>query len=393
MVLRPGYDWFYPYYRDRALCLTLGVTPHEMLQQAVGSADDPASGGRQMPSHWGDKATTSSGSSPTGTQFAQSVGCADATRYRNEHTDEVTLVCAATAPRAKASSGRALNIACLKTSAGAVPGRRQRLRDFGPGRGPDRRRQHLEAGERLSGALRHEVDGTDFVASHRVMKRAAAYCRAGRGRRSCTRTSSAPIRTRFPTTRGSTRRRPSAKPKPRRDPIQIFPEFLVHEGILDRRGWQRSPRSRREVDEATACASAEAPPAAGFGDRFICIRRSRSNFAASSKRSPISRRAARPWSTPINRTLAGGDAARCSGIMVFGEDVADCSREEASAGEGQRWRFQGDRADCSVEFGAERCFNTPIAEAGIVGRAIGHGDARVKAGGRRFSFSITSGLP
>src|SRR5580658_11325959 len=115
MCLRSGHDWIFPYYRDRALCLTLGVTPLDMLLQAVGAADDPASGGRQMPSHWGHpRFNIVSSSSCTGTQFLHAVGCAEGNRYLADG-DAVTLVASGEGATSEGEFWESLNAACLNS--------------------------------------------------------------------------------------------------------------------------------------------------------------------------------------------------------------------------------------------------------------------------------------
>ena len=147
LVFRPAHDWFYLYYRDRALALMLGVTAEQMLLGAVGAAPDPASGGRQMPSHWTDAALhIASRSSATGTQFLQAAGCAQAYRYLDPNSDEVTLV---SQRRRRHQRGRVLGSderGQPGESAAGVPDRRQRLRHLGAGGEADRGRQRRAIG-------------------------------------------------------------------------------------------------------------------------------------------------------------------------------------------------------------------------------------------------------
>ena len=184
--LKPGYDWFYPYYRDRALCLMLGMTPLEMLLSGVGAKDDPNCGGRQMPSHWGHKQLNIvSQSSPTGTQCLQAIGCAEAgllyervtdiaDREARFQDDEVVYVSVGDGTTSEGEFWESLNAACLRAAARGLL-----VEDNGYAisvpvevQTPGGDISKLVAS--FPGLLVQSIDGTDFLDSYRTMQEAVA---------------------------------------------------------------------------------------------------------------------------------------------------------------------------------------------------------------------------
>ena len=371
MVLRPGFDWLYPYYRDRALCLTLGVTPYEMMLQAVGAAEDPASGGRQMPSHWGSpKLNIVTSSSPTGTQFVQAVGCAEAARFRNPKTDELTLVCGGDGSTSEGEFWEAMNAACLNKLpvlfliedngyAISVP-----LECQTAGGNISR----LVAG--FPGLFRREIDGTDFLASYRALREAADYARSGQGpalvHAHVVRLYSHSLSDDERMYKTGAERKSESD----RDPVTKFPKFLVDEGILDRQALQRIVHEiDEEVQDVTQQALRQDPPARESAMAHLYSERVDPTSEAFD-RSPEFTGEPKTMVDLINATLRD-EMRRNPEVLVFGEDVADCSREESLSevkGKGGVFKVT---AGLQIEFGPRRVFNTPLAEASIVGRAIG----------------------
>jgi 2-oxoisovalerate dehydrogenase E1 component len=370
MTLRPASDWFYLYYRDRALCLTLGVTPHEMLQQAVGAADDPASGGRQMPSHWGHRdLNVVSVSSPTGTQYLQAAGCAEASQYRRAE-GEVTLVTSGDGATSEGEFWESLNIACLKKLplvylvedngyAISVPIECQTA---------GQNISQLVAG--FPGLHRQEVDGADFLASYRAMRAAVEYVRTGNGPALVHAHVIRPYSHSLSDDERLYKTAAEREAEAARDPILTFPKLLVDEGVLDRHMLQRiSHEIDEEINEATQQALRDpAPrPESAFTHLYSeTIDPTGPAFEAA----PQFHGAPMTMVDLINATLRE-EMERNPGILVFGEDVADCTRAENLCevkGKGGVFKVT---AGLQQKFGAERSFNTPLAEAAIVGRAIG----------------------
>jgi len=371
MLLKPGHDWFYPYYRDRALCLTLGVTVDEMLLHAVGAAADPASGGRQMPSHWSSpKLHIVSGSSPTGTQLLQSAGCAHASRFLRPDSDEITLVGTGEGATSEGEFWETMNMACLDRLPLLIL-----VEDNGWAISTPVERQTpggnvAELVANFPGLGRFEVDGTDFVASWRVLEQAIAHVRARKGPALVHATVIRPYSHSLSDDERAYKTKEERAAEAKRDPILRFPEWLLAEGVLDRHALKRIAHEvDEEIGAATDRALSALPPPRGSALRFLYsdeVDPTGDQFDAE----PHFDGGPRTMIDEINLTLTE-EMERNPHMVVFGEDVSDCCREESlTEVKGKGGVFKA-TAGLQIRFGSARCFNTPIAEAGIVGRALG----------------------
>ncbi len=382
MHLRAGYDWFYPYYRDRALCLTLGMTPLEMLLGAVGAKDDPNSGGRQMPSHWGHRALNiPSQSSPTGTQCLQAVGCAEATliyqrveaiadRVERAPADQITYVSIGDGATSEGEFWESLNTACTRSApilylvedngyAISVPVEVQTA-------GGDISRL-VESFPDLK-VLR--CDGTDFLASYRTLGEAVEWVRTARKPAFVHAKVIRPYSHSLSDDERLYKTREERESEARRDPLTKMRSLLLAEDIASE---AELGTLAREVDAEIADAAEKAlaapkPPreSAGWYVFSPDVDPTSAEFesAAESQGKPDTMVAA------INRTLKD-EMSRNARIVVFGEDVADASRVTSLPhvpGKGGVFKVTH---GLQRLYGEHRVFNSPLAEANIVGRAVG----------------------
>ncbi len=378
LALRPGYDWFYPYYRDRSLALALGVTAYEMMLQAAGAAIDPASGGRQMPSHWSDPARhIVSSSSPTGTQYLQAIGCAEAIRYLNPGSDAVVLVSSGEGATSEGEFWESINAACLRKLpvvyliqdngyAISVPKEHQT---------PGGNISHLLTG--FPGLHRVEVDGTDFHASMAAMSEAVDYARSRNGpalvHAHLVRLYSHSLSDVEKHYKSAAEREVELAS----DPIALFSQRLIDDGILERHALQRMAHEiDEEIQDAAQRALEEQPPAADSALTYLyspVVDPTADSFLAEEQFSGEPK----TMVDLINATLEE-ELRRDPNVVVFGEDIADCSREENLGVVKGKGGVFSVTAGLQMKFGSRRVFNTPIAEAAIVGRAIGMATAGMK---------------
>jgi 2-oxoisovalerate dehydrogenase E1 component len=397
MAMRPGYDWFFPYYRDRAICLALGNTVEDQLLQAVGAADDPASGGRQMPSHWSStKLHIVTPSSATATQCLHAIGCAEAGRFFSRHPeaaakhagdyrefkdvsfhgDEVVYVSIGEGSTSQGEFWESLNTASngklpvvyvvedneyaistpveVNTPGGNISRLIANFPDF-----------HFA-----------EIDGTDPIACYRAMVEAVAYCRAGNGPALVHGHVVRPYSHSLSDDERQYRSQEEVEADAARDPLAKMQMWLLREGILDEEGINRLERL---VDDEVQRAGERAMQAVLPSATHAAILR---NQYSEELKPTDARFDTVPQATAdaSERTMAElinlclkDEMRRDERVVVFGEDVADATRDEALRagkikGKGGVFKLT---AGLQTEFGSDRVWNSPLAEANIVGRAIG----------------------
>ncbi|GLC24095.1 alpha-ketoacid dehydrogenase subunit alpha/beta [Roseisolibacter agri] len=379
-VFRSGYDWFYTYYRDRALCLSLGMTAAEMLYSAVGAAADPASGGRQMPSHWGHKAyNIASSSSPTGTQFLQGVGAAEGSLRakllgltEGFHEDEVVFVSTGDGTTSQGEFWESLNTASnlklpvvyfvedngyaisvpveVNTAGGSISKLVENFPDL-----------HIE-----------RVDGCDLLASYEAVWRAVQHARTRQGPALVHAKVIRPYSHSLSDDETLYRPQEERDEDARRDPVTNFPKWLVAEGHA----------TEQEIADIVASVDAEVLAAT---DDALAQPQPDPSTVYQYVYSPDVDPTGESFDTEDDPQFSGGDTTmidqinavlkdemrRNERIVVFGEDVADVSREQyLGKVKGKGGVFKATHG-LQTEFGSARVYNSPLAEANIIGRAIG----------------------
>jgi len=379
-VFRPRHDWFFFYYRDRAAALGLGMSPEDMLLQATGAAGEPQSGGRQMPSHFSShELNIASTSSPTGTQFLQAVGCAEAGLYAADrgndlgipfHADEVSVVTSGEGTTSQGEFWESLNTACnLKLPLVYV------IEDNGYAISvPVEVNTAGGSISKLVGSfpdlLIREIDGCDPLATIDALQAAADHCRARKGPALVHAHVIRPYSHSLSDDETHYKTKAERDAEALRDPLLTFQEMLVREGVVD-----------REVLDALEAQIVEELNAAA--DRAVAADRplpsTALEFVYSDSVDPTTDAFSsepRPEGDPttmvdlLNKCMRD-EMRKNERIVIFGEDVADASREDSVdkvKGKGGvfkvTWGLQR-------EFGSDRVFNSPLAEANIAGRAIG----------------------
>jgi 2-oxoisovalerate dehydrogenase E1 component len=383
LVSRPGYDWFDLYYRDRAFCLQIGVTPYEMFLQGVGARDDPASAGRQMPSHWGSKRVNLiSKSSCTGTQFLQAVGAAEAGWRKSLipelaarggfHGDEIVVVSGGEGQTSEGEFWEGLSSACtLKLPvlfliedngyAISVP-----VEVNTPGGSISRLVRSFP------GLFVAETDGCDFLQSYDALRYAAEYCRSRKGPALVHAQVIRPYSHSLSDDETLYRPREEREREASRDPVRTMAEFLLGEGLLSPEALERlKAEVDAEVNDAAERAVAAKLPGPESAYEFVYS--PDVDPTSSAFETPARSEASAPATTMVDliNTCLRDEMKRNPAIVVFGEDVADATREEVleeCKGKGGVFKLT---AGLQKLYGSARVFNSPLAEANIVGRAIG----------------------
>jgi 2-oxoisovalerate dehydrogenase E1 component len=397
MAMKPGYDWFVPYYRDRAICLALGNTVEEQLLQAVGAAEDTASGGRQMPSHWSSKKLhIVTGSSATASQCLHAIGCAEAGRFFTKHPeaaakhegdyrefkdvtfhgDEVVYVGIGEGSTSQGEFWESLNTA----SNGKLPvlyvveDNEYAISTPVEANTPGGNISRLVAN--FPNFHFAEIDGTDPQACWAAMTEAVAYCRAGLGPALVHGHVVRPYSHSLSDDERQYRSAEEVEAELARDPLARMQMWLLREGVLDEEGINRleakvDEEVQRAADRALEAVLPSTKPEAILRHQYSeDLKPTDARFDTQPEATADA--SERTMAELINHCLKD-EMRRDQRVVVFGEDVADATRDAALRegkikGKGGVFKLT---AGLQTEFGNDRCWNSPLAEANIVGRAIG----------------------